>query len=609
MLQTMRSAAKYIWIIVIVAFVGVFLFAETSGLTDRNVTRGTSIGRVNGEAITVDTYDRAVRSITDRAQREGRTLTLDDQRRAENAAFDQIVDEILLRAELDRRGIQVSTEEIQQAARSYPPPEIMQSPELQTDGQFDPEKYQRYLSSPGAGDVRLYLENYYRSEIPRQKLSEQLVTGVHVSGAQLWSIWRDQHDSAEASFVAITPELMPDSAVKVTDQEIRTYFKDHRADFRELPGRATVSVIRLPRVVTAADTAATRGRAETLRAEIVGGAKFEDVAKRESVDSASASEGGSLGRITPAEPFVEEFKNAAFALSVGQLSQPVLSQFGYHIIKVDEKKGDTIAVRHILLRIQQSDSSAAATDSRADQLARLAAESDDPAKFDAAAKAMQLRVLTGLAVEGDPLTIAGQYVPDVSAWAFGGAKKGESSELIETDDAYLLARVDSLVEGGEPNVDNLREEISRILVRQKKVDALMPRAERIASAVASGKTLEEAARSNDARVQQTGAFTRTSVVPGMGRLNEAIGAAFGLPVGAVSAPVKTRNGVYVLRVERRIQADRTAWEAQKDAQRTALLDQMRRQRVQQFMVNLREAAKISDDRDKLRQAQIQGAAG
>ncbi|MGI9076405.1 MAG: peptidylprolyl isomerase [Gemmatimonadaceae bacterium] len=607
MLQTMRSAAKYIWIIIVIAFVGVFLFAETSGLTDRNVTRGTSIGKVNGEAITVDSYDRAVRSITERAQREGRTLTLDDQRRAENAAFDQLVDDILLRAELDRRGIEVTDEEIRLAARTYPPPEIMQSPELQTEGRFDPEKYQRYLGSPGAGDVRLYLESYYRSEIPRQKLSEQLIAGIHVSDAQLWSIWRDQHDSAVVSFVALTPELLSDSSVNVTDQEIKTYFKEHRNDFRQLPGRAQVSVVRLPRIVTAADTASTRARAEALRAEITGGAKFEDIARRESVDSASAAQGGSLGRITPAEPFVQEFKTAAFALDAGQISQPVLSQFGYHLIKVDEKKGDTIAVRHILLKIQQSDSSAAVTDQRADQLARLAAEADDPARFDAAAKTMQLPVFTGMAVEGEPLTVAGQYVPDVSAWAFGGAKKGESSELIEADDAYYLARIDSLVEGGAPSVDNLRDEISRILARQKKVDALMPRAERIATAVVGGKSLEEAAQANDARVQQTEAFTRTATVPGLGRLSEVIGAAFGLPVGAVSAPVKTRSGVYVIRVERRVQADRAAWEAQKDSQRAALLDQMRRQRVQQFMVNLREAAKISDDRDKLRQAQIQGA--
>jgi peptidyl-prolyl cis-trans isomerase D len=84
----MRSAAKYIWIIIVVAFIGVFVFAETSGLTGGMVTRGTSVGSVNGEDITVAQYDMAVRSLTQQAQqRNPDGLTLDDQRRLEDQAF------------------------------------------------------------------------------------------------------------------------------------------------------------------------------------------------------------------------------------------------------------------------------------------------------------------------------------------------------------------------------------------------------------------------------------------------------------------------------------------------------------------------------------------
>ena len=74
--------------------------------------------------------------------------------------------------------------------------------------------------------------------------------------------------------------------------------------------------------------------------------------------------------------FVPEFENAAYALKVGEISEPVLTPFGYHLIKVDEHKGDTIAIRHILLPITQSDSAATATDRRADELAKIAASSD-----------------------------------------------------------------------------------------------------------------------------------------------------------------------------------------------------------------------------------------
>ncbi|MEJ7810851.1 MAG: peptidyl-prolyl cis-trans isomerase [Gemmatimonadaceae bacterium] len=601
MLQSMRSSAKYIWFIIVFAFVGVFIFAQTSGLTDRNVTRGTTVGKVNGEPISVDEFDRAVRNLSEQAQRQGGSSSMDDQHRYEQMAFDQLVDDVLLREELRRRGIGVSDAEIQQAAASYPPPEILRAPDLQTEGKFDPEKYQRYLRSPGArqSGILQYLEGYYRSEIPKQKLAEQLVTGVYVSDAQLWNLWQNDHDSAQVSYVSLTPESVPDSTVKVSDAEVRSYFDRNAKQFGEQPGRAVISLISLPRPVTAADSAAVRARLLALRDEIANGAKFEDVAKRESADSVSAERGGDLGRAGPTT-FVQEFSKAAYALTPGQLSEPVLSPFGYHLIRVDEKKGDTLSVRHILLRIQQSDSSAARTDRRADELAQLAAESEQPARFDSAARSLGLPVTRVTAFEGEATSLAGRPVPDVSGWAFRGARVGETSPLISADDAYYLARLDSIVPGGKPGFAQIREDLRQIVLREKKVDALAPRARALASAVARGSTLEQAAQANGLRVEQTPMFTRASPVSGLGRLNEAVGAAFALPVGAISEPIKTRTGVFILRVERRQLADQAAWEAQKQVQRTALTGRLREQRVQQFMSNLREEAKIVDDRRKIR---------
>ena len=85
-----------------------------------------------------------------------------------------------------------------------------------------------------------------------------------------------------------------------------------------------LSVVEIPRVVTAADSAAVRDHAIALRNEILGGAKFEDVAKRESADSASGANGGDLGK-GPKGRFVAPFESAATALKVGEISQPVLT--------------------------------------------------------------------------------------------------------------------------------------------------------------------------------------------------------------------------------------------------------------------------------------------
>lgn len=594
----MRSSAKYIFWVLLVAFVG-WLALDTSGVlgSSQGVTPGTTIAEVNGEEITVAEYQSVLTQMLEQAQQQGGGLTLDDQRRVEQTAFDQIVADILIRQELDRRGISVTNEEIQQAALTTPPPQLIRNPEFQTEGQFDPAKYRRWIESPAVRQqgVLVMLESYYRAEIPKAKLAEQIAAGTHVSDAQLWAIYRDSHDSATVSYVTFAPEVIPDSAVSVSDTEIREYYEAHREDLADRPGRAVISIASIPRPITAADTAATFARLRALREEIVSGqSTFEQVAERESADTLSAVEGGFLGR-QPKGRFVPEFDSVAYSIPVGEVSQPIQTQFGLHLIKVDERQGDTAAVRHILIPFQQSDSSAAAVDRRADELAAIE-QSTDPAAFDSATRAMGLEVEQVVAIEGNPLVWDGQYVPDIGSWAFRGADVGHISALVPADNAYYLARVDSLTLGGQPTLDAVREEIRRELLREKKVEAATPRAKAISDAVARGASFEEAARQAGVQIEQTPMFTRTMAVPGIGRYSRAIGAAFALPVGAVSEPIPTQNGVYVIRVDKRVPADRSAWEAQKDVQRTGTIQQLREQRVQQFIANLRESATIEDYR-------------
>ena len=603
MLQSMRSAAKYIWIAVAIFFVGGFLLLDTSGLLGAGsggITNGTTVASVNGRDIPYQTYFAATQNLAQQEeQQRGRALSLDERRQTDSVAFEQLVSDILLQQEIRRRGITVTEDEIVQAAQFNPPPQLLQSPELQTEGRFDPDKYRRFLQSPSAKQTGLLaqLEQYYRTEIPRQKLFQQVASDVYVTDQRLWQIYRDGHDSAQVSAVVLRPDQIPDSAVSVTDQEIRVYFDANKKNF-ERPGRATVSVITVPRTITAADTASTRARIEALRQEILGGAKFETVAERESADSVSAKNGGSLGDYVRGQGFVKPFEDAAFALQPGQISEPVTTQFGYHLIRLDARKGDTLTLRHILLPITQSDSSATLTDRKADELVRLTGDGADRARFDAAAKRLGLPVRQGIVLEGGRLYIDNQYIPSVGAWAFDGARAGETSELFDAPEGYFLARLDSIVPGGEPRLEGVRGEIRAYLAKQKKLDRLEKEAAQLASR-AKASTLESAAQAAGEKVQQTNVFTRVNAVPLLGQFNQAIGAAFALPVGAVSAPVRTDDGVVVMRVDRRVEASRQAFDAQKAEQRRQITQALRSERVRDFLDDLRKEADLDDQRQRI----------
>jgi parvulin-like peptidyl-prolyl isomerase len=189
----------------------------------------------------------------------------------------------------------------------------------------------------------------------------------------------------------------------------------------------------------------------------------------------------------------------------------------------------------------------------------------------------------------------------VSAWAFGGAHKGETSELFDDDNGYYLARIDSITQGGEPNFESAKDDVRALVAMNRALEAQLPRAQQLATAAAAS-SLESAAAAQKLEVQHTGMFTRGSFVPGLGQFNEAIGAAFGLPVGAVSAPVKSSDAVYVLRVDKRARADSAAWLKQKDQQRQQRLQQLQQQRLQMFFLDLRQSAKIDDKRKAINAA-------
>ena len=596
----MRGIAKYIWIFLFVAFVGGFLLGDVSGLLGRSpVTPTTAVAKVNGSEVLYLTWQNlSLQLASEQERRSGRSLNLDERRQIEDQAFNQLVSDVLLQQEYEKRGIHVTDAEIREAALTSPPPDVYQNPSFQTDGRWDPAKYQRFITSPIARQqgISLQLENYYRSELPQQRLFSQISSEAWVSDERLFRMFRDERDSATVRFVAIKPTPAQIEAAVVTDGEAKQFYGQYEGRW-ERPGRAVVSVIGIGRIPTAADTAATAGRLLTLRDEISSGrATFEDVAKRESEDTISGPQGGDLGR-GPKGRFVPEFETVAFALRAGQISEPVKTQFGWHLIKATERKGDTLALSHILIAVKQNDSTATATDRRADELASLAGGATEPAKLDSAAAKLGL-LMTQLPVqEGQTTNYLGRPVGGITGSAFSGMAIGETSDLLDDDEGYYLVRLDSVTRGGKQPFDLVRTEILKALKERKAVANLVAQGEALlASAKATG--LDDAASKAGLAVANAGPFTRLGFVPGLGYYNEAVGAAFALPIGTPGMAATT-EAVVVMVVSARVEATRESFDAQKATMREQTVQTLRQQKVRLFLDNLRREAKIVDRRREI----------
>src|SRR5580765_5375840 len=448
MMQAFRKAAKPLMVVVAFTFFA-WLVIDLSGITgSTGLLTKTAVGKVNGRSIDLRTFQTVVQQNIDARQRQTPgSLGLEDIAQIRDEVWEQFVQNSVLESEYKRRGLTVGEDEIAEALRNSPPPEFQKIPEFQTDSQFDPGKYQRWLTSSVAQQYLPSLAAQYREQLLRSKLLRVVTADIYLSDAALWEQFRDEHEKVKIGLTAvIARNIVPDSAVALSDAEITAYYKAHLDDFQR-PATSYLSFVALPRLTTAADTAAARARADSVRAEIAGGAPFAEVARRESSDSVSAAQGGDLGEWTRGS-MDAAFDSAAFALPLNTVSQPVLSQFGYHLIEVTSRKGDKAKGRHVLIPIEVAGAHRDQLDAQADSLGKLGAEKADPAALDTVARALKLPIgKSGPVQEGTKVQLGNLVVPDAGLWAFS-TKPGHTSQVIETSIAYYIFRLDSLQPAG-----------------------------------------------------------------------------------------------------------------------------------------------------------------
>ncbi|HIC53286.1 MAG TPA: hypothetical protein EYO97_05595, partial [Gemmatimonadetes bacterium] len=368
MMRQMRDATKPIMIAVAFAFIGLMVFTWGMDITGQSALGIGDIGRVNGDAVTYDAWQAAYRNLYDQIQRsQEQPVTTQQNKEIEDAAFDEVVNQLLIGQELRRRGIRVTDQEIIQAAQLSPPADLRPQFTSEETGQFDITGYQTFLASLPPEQLML-LEAYYRDVIPRGKLLRQVSSGIYLSDAELWQLFRDNNEQVEVRFVALDPATRyEDSDFDISEADTEAYYQDHQEEFA-VPARASVKVVVLGKTPTAADSAAAGETAVRVRQEILDGADFAEVAERESSDEGSAVLGGDLG-VFPQGRMIGAFDSTVFAVPLNTVVEPVRTAFGYHIIEVLERWGaDSVQARHVLIPFERTDDSEIALLMLADSL-------------------------------------------------------------------------------------------------------------------------------------------------------------------------------------------------------------------------------------------------
>jgi parvulin-like peptidyl-prolyl isomerase len=581
MLTKLRAQTKFWMWIVGGAFMLTIVFAWGMDFQAGNVS--STLGRVNGRKITIQEYQAILQQNYQYQRDQLGGIEMDDTmlRFIQEQTWQQLVDEILIIQELQELGLTASDQEVLFVLRDNPPAEVRQLPEFQTDGIFDPQKYEAAMGNEAFRSSWLNLEYYVRGVIPQHKLQHIISSTVLVTQEEARDFYQYRNEQVTAQFVSFSPATHPDTTIIVTEAEIGDYYDGHREEFQE-PARVDLNYVLLYKDPSARDLETVRETLADLEDKLATGQEFGFLAR--------------LGWINPGD-MIASFDEVAFLLAEGSISQPVRSQYGWHIVKVDSIRNagaddEQRFVRHILLREEPS---GATLDSLRDVLVTLRYDAEES---DFTTATLQL----GLEVNATGPVEQGAFVPGIgfetAATQFGFASRvGTISDVMEHDSAYYVIQVRNKLDAGIARFETVHDRIKDNLHQEKTINALSIVANRVAREMQTAPhRFTEIAEAESLIVADTGSFTRNDYVNGVGRDPEFIAVAFTIPIGEVSAPLLGENAWYIIRVSERIEASGENVQSLVDAERQRLLQERRRSAFNSWLMGLRESARIVDNR-------------
>ena len=630
MLDLMRKKAGS-WMIkfILAAIIVVFAFW---GVGSFNARRLATVATVDDTIITFeayrDTYDRLVDQMR---QRFGGKLDAEmiDALNFKQQAIDQLVNDRLLTNEAKRLGLSVTDEELARAIGSIDV--------FQRDGHFAPDRYQRILEAN-----RISPENFEQEQRKAMligKLREMVTDTIQVGDSEARR-WYDYVNARVAvDYVRFEPKQYRD--LTVSEQDVADYYKDHKEDYKTAPLRS-VQYLRFAnddftdQVVLSEDEvrdyytdhedefrqdASVEARHVLIRAgaddpaEAVEGARkkalevaqkaragedFAGLAREYSQDG-SAARGGELGRFTRRE-MVKPFADQAFSMEPGQISDPVRTQFGWHVIKLEKiHPAVTPALEDVAEKIRTR---LRAKEAKA--LAREGAEAAWDAAFDAndlkpVAKARGLKLQT--TARFDRKGPADGLVAERAKFAEAAfaLTPGTVSDVLEMSDGYYILQVNEEIPAEIPPLDAIAEAVRADALKAKQREQARQAAQTMLDAVRGGQDFAAAAKERGTELASSGLFGRQGMIEKVGMAREMATAAFNLNAAAPfpETVFEVDQNWYVMRFDKREAPLEEKFNQDKERIMAQLGQQKQYEAFEALLARLRSESSIEVKKDML----------
>ena len=627
MLSLMRKHAGS-WLIKVIlgAIVVVFVLWGVGSWTSQRSGR---VATVNGDTITIDEYRITYKRLIEQVRQSFGNNANDELIRSlelEQKALDQLVDNRLMRQAAAELNIQVSDDDLSRSIRNISA--------FQVAGAFDARRYQVILSSNNLTPESF--ENSQRDALLVQKLNTFITSSVKVSEQEALEWYKWNNASVNLDYFLLEANRYTDVAatddeiaeyfeprkdayktdpalkvrylkfdpksyldqVKISDDEIGEYYDENPAEFKNPKTvEARHILIKVDSDASPEAVAEAKERIEDILEKARSGQDFAELARQFS-EGPSKDKGGHLGTFRR-ESMVKPFSDKAFAMQAGEISGPVKTQFGWHIIKVEKvNEASSTSLADASAKIRKK---LATDDSK--NIAYDRAESIYDATFEGeqleslAAEYNLTLVTTDFFTRKDPPKGI-QKKAEFAGVAFG-LPDGEVSEVQDFGDGYYILETLEKRPAEVPELDAVEAKVKADLIKEKKEEKAKADAEAVMAALKDGVPVMEAGREFELKPAATGFFKRNDAIPNIGYERDLARAAFELTDQnrLPSKVFKGRKGYFVIQLRQKKSPAMDDFEKERATITQRLLQQKRFQTFDAWLEQIKNSSEIIVESD------------
>ena len=558
-----------------------------------------AIGSVNGDKITPDQFNQAVTARLRAIQDSGTEISDQYLETIRQQVWNAFIEERLTKQAIEDLDIKVSDDEILYHLRNNPPFDIQQI--FFRNNVFDKDYYMQALNTPGMIDwapIEAWMRDFY---LPRYKLQQIIKMSAVVNDLEVKEEYIKRNIDYTISALHVPKNSIQDRVIKPGQKELKNEYKNRIDEFEELEKRH-ISFVSWPKTASLEDTNRTKQEALEIIENYKNGTDFSVLANIHTQDPGNqiapdSGRGGDLGWFEKGQ-MVKSFEDAAFKGRRGSVVGPVLSQFGYHIIKIDSiknrgKNNHQVKARHILLKVELGQKTRSELRRKATLFSYDAQDYGLPSAIDT--HSVNIQQAENLKENDFFISQVGPFRSAVR-WVFN-SKIDDISDPLETESYYAVFKLDSITPAGVEDFDNVKDKIYRDLISENEFDATNLYAEEIKTEILNGSSFKSIKKDNN-RLELVPSDKKSlnSSFISLGRSEQLVGALMNSKKGDIVGPIKTARGHGIVKVMEIEKFDSTNWASSKTNIRTDLANKKEREVYSDWMQSLKDEAEIIDNR-------------